>query len=253
MRLAAALVPALFFAASALALEMEYWDFPRHGTTLAGTGLSEAKLEGVKARGHRLFSLIPNGWPSAQKDFLIADADDFKRLMPADLETLLAALVKVDRAGLRVIVSMRSLPGARAPGDARLFTDDSFIARAAEFWRRLAIALKGHPAVAAYELFHEPPDHASVGRIYERLAAAVRSVDGATPIVFAAPKTLSAFAPISDSKALYAFSGSDLSELEKWQKRHGLPSSRIVVSALEPPAGDTKSLLQKKGWHWIEW
>ena len=52
-------------------------------------------------------------WPSARRDFLMGEADKYTGLVPEDLATLRRTLDAAHAAGLKVVVTPLSLPGAR--------------------------------------------------------------------------------------------------------------------------------------------
>jgi endoglucanase len=270
---------------------MTYWDYPRQGANLPDAPVFQTDLLKAKSEGIRLLRLAPNAWLSMQRDFLLANADEFMRLTPADLERLLAVLHEAGSLGLQVVVTTRSLPGARwseqnlGIDDRRIWSDDSHLKQAEEFWRRLAIALKGHPAVAAYDLLSDPhperrdgffdPDGpgveawmketagtaADLDRFYRRLVGAIRAVDTETPIIvesgfYASPKAFRYLKPLADDKVLYSFHASPKTEalesylapVSEWQKRHSIPPSRIFVGEVTGPAELTQNL-RDRGWH----
>lgn len=287
MRWAAVLWLGLTLGAKAHGRGIEYWDFPRQGENLSGPFVDESLLKAVRAKGVRLLRLSPNGWLSTQRDFLLASADEFLRLMPADLERLIGVLASADEQGLSVVLSTKSLPGARfrpqndGIDDRRLWSEEYFLERSAEFWRRLAIAFKGHPAVVAYDLLDEPhPERrdgilspemtgawhreiagtaVDLNRFNERLVKAIRAVDAETPILvesgfYASARAFEFLKPLADSKVLYSFHSlpddteRDFAAVSAWQKLHGIPSSRIVVG--ESPVKNA-ALFRQKGWHWM--
>lgn len=274
--------------ANAFGRGIEYWDFPRQGTNLSGSFVDEPLLKAVRAGGVRLVRLTPTGWLSLQRDFLLASADEFLRLMPADLERLIAVVASADEQGLSVILSTRSLPGARYQSqndgvdDRRLWSEAYFLERSAEFWRRLAIAFKGHPAVVGYDLLDEPhperrdglfsPDFpgvtawlkeiagtaADLGHFNETIVKAIRAVDSETPIVVesgfhASARAFAHLKPLADTKVLYSFharaedSERDFAFVSAWQKKHGIASGRILVG---DSAGAHGAIFREKGWHW---
>ncbi len=135
-----------------------------------------------------------------------------------------------------------SLPGARwrqqngGRFDDRLWSDRNYWSQAAQLWAALANALKGHLAVAAYNIVNEPaPERtqslaenaplgdnrrflaAQVGTardlpaFYSRVIDAIHQVDALTPVMveggfFANPRNLAARQePIPDERVLYAF------------------------------------------------
>jgi endoglucanase len=106
--------------------------------------------------------LLPDAWPAAERDFLLGSADDFTSVRERDLAVLRHALDDADKAGVKVVLTMRSLPGARwrqlnaDRDDGRLWRDEKYQGQAAAFWTQLARALRGHPALVAYNPLNEP-------------------------------------------------------------------------------------------------
>jgi hypothetical protein len=136
---------------------------------------------------------------------------------------------------------MLSLPGSRwsqhngGVEERRIWTDQAAQDDAVRFWVDLATALRGHPAVAAYNIRNEPsPERAAVplpdwysgdyeqwyakvrgtpadlNRFYARVVAAIRRVDPDTPIVldsgfYATPWAFKVLEPVADDKTIYSF------------------------------------------------
>lgn len=207
----------------ATAASMDYWRSPRRGANLFNRLESGARLSAAVAAGIGWVRLAPDKWAGEGRDFLIGDADSFTAIPRADLARLRAVLDTAAAAQLKVVLVPLSLPGARwrqhngDRSDFRLYREDRFVAQAEAFWRELAGALRGHPAVAAYDLLNEPhPDRArglAPGRlavIQRRLVAAIRSVDPDVPIMlegaaFASPAGVDAMEPLDDPHVLYSF------------------------------------------------
>ena len=145
-------------------------------------------------------------------------------------------------AGVKVVVTPLSLPGARTKQqnnnqfDDRLWSDKRYWQQSAAFWRDLAARAQGSSRRRAYNLVNEPvPEHkggleehatpASCGLVrqgawsaratlpafYELLVAAVRGADERTPIMLDAGFYAAADAftywpePLSDPRILYAY------------------------------------------------
>jgi hypothetical protein len=163
-------------------------------------------------------------------------------LSKSDLAVLIRVLDAADAAGLKVVVTSVSLPGSRwevlndKEYDDRLWNDKAYWAQSEAFWRDLALAIKGHPAVIGYNVITEPvpeydtgldqhsdPDAASewyaeyagtshdLPLFYANLITAIRQVDGITPIMVDAGWYADAGgfeywpSALRDKKVLYAF------------------------------------------------
>ncbi|UBM27669.1 glycoside hydrolase family 5 protein [Pseudomonas sp. p1(2021b)] len=221
---------------------MDFWDTPRHGgNSFNRLPPDQAYFEALKGYGATWVRLSYDKWQPERRDFLIGNADAYKGLMPADLAQLKATLDNAHAAGLKVVIAPLSLPGMRwsqnnqGTFDDRLWQDKAYWAQAAEFWRDLALALKGHPAVAAYNLINEPApekqgglaEHAKPERMrqwyaqaqgsardlpafYRQVVAAIREVDAVTPVMlnagwYAAADAFGYWpAPLQDARVLYS-------------------------------------------------
>ena len=180
--------------------------------------------------------------------------------------------------GLRVVLTMLSLPGARwkqnngDKNDFRLYSDPAFLAAAARFWGDLATALRGHPALAAYNPLNEPrPERAArpvadVNSIYLPVVKAIRAADPLVPIILdgsddASPAGLARLVPFADDNVLYAFHFYEpwdyinhrakdpsafpphdraalsrwMEPVRAWQREHRLAPTRIVLEEFGVP------------------
>lgn len=221
---------------------IDFWDTPRHGgNSFNRLPPDQAYFEALKGYGATWVRLSYDKWKPERRDFLMGDADAYKGLVAADLASLKATLDNAHAAGLKVVIAPLSLPGMRwaqnnqGTFDDRLWQDKTYWAQAADFWRDLALALKGHPAVAAYNLINEPApemrgglaEHAEPGRMrqwyaqaqgsardlpafYRQVVAAIREVDTVTPVMldagwYAAADAFGYWpAPLQDARVLYS-------------------------------------------------
>lgn len=236
------LVMALALPAQAADL-MGFWATPRKGAnSFNAAPPEEAYFEALAATGASWVRLSFSKWRGQGPDFLVGDADGYRRLVADDLAVLRRALDAADAAGLKVVVVPLSLPGARwtqqngGRFDDRLWSDPAYGEQAARFWRDVARALKDHPAVAAYNLLNEPAPEKTAGlaengplpeqrawqaaqvgtprdlpAFYERVIAAIREADPVTPVMvdggyYANPRSLAAWpGHLADERVLYAF------------------------------------------------
>jgi len=185
--------------------------------------------------------IAPDKWAGAGRDFLLGDADHFDGIPARDLERLRAVLADADAAGLRVVLTLLSLPGARwrqhanGEDDGRLWQDETYRSQAIAFGSELAASLRDQRAVVGYDILNEPhparalaglddPEAAEYERwwadavdtsadlnaFYADVVAAIRSVDAATPIVLEAPAHAARagmryLRPVEDERVLYSF------------------------------------------------
>lgn len=218
-----------------------FWDVPqRGGNSFNGRPPSEAYFWALRGYGATWVRLAYDKWPAARRDFLIGDADRYQGIPPSDLASLRTVLDRAGAAGLKVVISPLSLPGARWVQnngnirDARLWHDPAYRAQAATFWRDLATALRDHPAVAAYNIINEPTpemgeglaEHPSMDQamlwyaghrgtgsdiraFYAEIVRAIREVDPLTPIMLDMGWYAAADAfywdALPDRRLLYAF------------------------------------------------
>ncbi|WP_416221003.1 glycoside hydrolase family 5 protein [Pseudomonas sp. RP23018S] len=221
---------------------MDFWDSPRHG----GNSFNRLPPDGVYFQaladyGASWVRLSYDKWAPAQRDFLLGDADQYPGLVNADLAQLIEVLDRAHQAGLKVVIAPLSLPGMRwsqnngGVFDDRLWQDRRYWQQSADFWRDLALALRDHPAVAAYNLINEPApekqgglaEHADLETMrtwyareqggtrdlpafYRQVVAAIREVDPTTPVMldagwYAAADALSYWPqPLPDPRVLYS-------------------------------------------------
>ncbi len=199
------------------------WERPVRGANLFNEVETPERLQAAAAAGFRVIRLAPDKWHGEGRDFLLGNADDYRGLPVGDLQQLRSVLDQAQAAGLRVVLTMLSLPGCRWKqhngdrNDFRLYLEPRYQAQAQRFWRDLAAAMKGHPALAGYNLLNEPrPERDPAARrvdlnaIYRELVMAIREVDALTPIILdgsddASPEGLSKLTPLEDPNVLYAF------------------------------------------------
>jgi cellulase (glycosyl hydrolase family 5) len=225
--------------------QIDFWNTPQRGANSFNEAPpDDAYFRALRGYGATWVRLSFSGWKSAEsgREFLFGSLDDYRGLVAADLAIFRAVLDRAQAAGLKVVVTPLSLPGARwiqhnnDQFDDRLWSDQRYWQQSAAFWRDLAAALEGHPAVAAYNLVNEPvperkgglEEHASpevmrawyakarggtrdLPALYELLVAAVRGADDKTSIMldagfYAAADAFSYWpAPLADPRILYAY------------------------------------------------
>jgi hypothetical protein len=242
---AGALLPAPR-AAEAPVAKIARWDRVRRGANLFNAVERVERLRAARAAGITLVRLAPNKWLNGRSeqqrgDFLLGPRDRFDGIPPRDLARLREVLDDAHAAGLDVVLTMLSLPGSRwaqhndGVEERRIWTDARVQDDAIRFWVDLASALRGHPAVAGYNIRNEPsPERAAVrladwytgdyaawyarvrgtpadlNLFYRRVVAGIRRVDPDTPIVLdagfhATPWAFEVLEPVPDDKVIYSF------------------------------------------------
>jgi hypothetical protein len=217
-----------------------FWERQRRGANCQNRKLGPEYWTAAAGAGIEFIRLLPDAWPAAERDFLLGSADHFESINDRDFATLSRALDDADRAGVKVVLTMLSLPGARwrqlngDRDDGRLWREEKYQRQALEFWTQLARRLRGHPAVVAYNPLNEPhPERefgfedpadkgfaqwragargtaADLNRFNRRVVEAIRRVDPDTPVLldgwfYASPAGLSYLDPVEDRNVLYAF------------------------------------------------
>ncbi|MFL0350902.1 glycoside hydrolase family 5 protein [Stenotrophomonas lactitubi] len=234
---------ALSAAVPVFAADITFWDTPqRGGNSFNEAPPGKAYFQALRDTGATWVRLTPDKWRSAGgRDFLMGDADHYQGLVEADVTTLRRALDDANAVGLKVVLVPLSLPLLRWKQkngdvvDQRLWQSFDNHAPAQRFWRDLAAALKGHPALAGYNLINEPApeygttlaEHASredmlkwyagvqggprdLRQLYTELVASVREVDADMPLMldagwYAAADAFDYWpAPLDDTKLLYS-------------------------------------------------
>lgn len=218
--------------------KIAYWNTQHRGANCFNREVTPAWWAAAKSAGIEFVRLVPDKWPTSQRDFLIGNADHYDSLVAFDFIRLKQVLDQADAAGMRVVLGMLSLPGARwrqnngDKPDSRLWQNSDYWTQAAKFWRDLAGRLRGHRAIVGYNIINEPTPElsqpgasfgslggwgasventaADLNAFYRIVTASIRTVDPQTPIFLDAGSwaSASAFAtlkPVSDDKTLYAF------------------------------------------------
>ncbi len=217
----------------------DFWNTPRHGANCFNKKVTSAWWAAAHSAGLDLVRLTFSKWQSAHRDFLIGNADRYEGLVQADLNILRSVLDTAQSYGLRVVLVPLSVPGARWRQqngdrfDLRLWRDTTYRTQVCAFWHDLATALKGHPALAGYNVLNEPipektailqPDSAELAKWYattlgtaadlnefnRRVVRSIREVDATMPVIldagwWANPNGFAYLTPLSDSLVYYSF------------------------------------------------
>ena len=219
--------------------KISFWDTQRKGANQQNSLHRPEWYVAGRGVGLDYVRILPDAWPTEDRDFLIGNAGNFEEINETDLSLLTEALDEAQRNGIKVVLAMLSLPGARwrqlndDQDDARLWQDWEFHRQAFDFWTQLAARLKTHPAIVAYNPLNEPhpdkafgfdaPDQnfaqwfagirdtpADLNRFNRAMVDAIRSVDADTPIIldgwfYASPQAFAYNRPVADDRVLYAF------------------------------------------------
>lgn len=217
-----------------------YWDKQRRGANVFNKEIPESIWKNASLAHIKFVRLAPDKRHSKSKDFLIGNADNYQGLVSADMTKLKQALDQANRNGIKVELTMLSLPGARwkqlnnSTDDSRLWKDEKYQQQAIHFWQDLATSLKNHPAIVGYNIINEPHPEilfgiqeisnisaksyskkvagtaADLALFYQKVVDAIRKIDPSTPIIldvgmYADPRAFTYFKPIQGKNILYAF------------------------------------------------
>lgn len=237
-----ALVLILSLSATAFA-KINFWDVPRKGANSFSHEEKARRFQELGQLGFSIMRMVFSKWKSQKPgakdgDFLVGSLDSFESIVPEDLETLRPVLDEANKAGIKIILTPLSLPGARwkqqneGKLDSRLWDDFKYHEMSAQFWKQVATALKGHPAIYAYNILNEPYPEAGrfqdwytgdyeawyakvkgtpadLNLFYRRVVGAIREVDAETPLMldsgfYTTPWAYKYLEPLKDAKTLYA-------------------------------------------------
>jgi hypothetical protein len=250
---------------------LRFWDEPRRGANCQNRRVAPDYWTAAAAAGIEFVRLLPDAWPTRNRDFLMGSADRFVALDEPDLALLVRALDDAHAAGVRVVLAPLSLPGARWKqlngdrDDPRLWREAAFQTQAESFWRQLAARLRGHAAIAAYNPLNEPHPERAFGfedpgekgfpewreraqgtpadldAFNRRMVAAIRESDAQTPVLLdgglhASPSGFALVEPVEAAGVLYAFHFYEPWEYTTFRVNRG----RFAYPARMPgPAGGT--------------
>lgn len=232
--------------ANADASKIEFWNTQRKGTNLFNSVEKLERLKMAKEFGVQLIRLAPNKWLNGRPeselgDFLIGRPGEFKTINVSDVKALKSVLDDANKVGLKVVLTMLSLPNARWKQhnndveERAIWADFKNQEASLQFWKQLAIALKGHPALVGYNLRNEPSPElssvklndwytgdyegwykkvkdtpADINLFYRKLVKVIREIDADIPIVidsgfYATAWGFKVLEPINDDKVIYSF------------------------------------------------
>lgn len=220
--------------------KLDYWNQQRKGANGMDWHNPEAWMKAASETGIEVVRLSPASWPSESRDPLLGNADNYTGLDQNGLAKLIQVLDYAEQYGVKVVITMFSLPGARwrqhngDKFDYRLWHDDGFQQQACQFWKALANELKDHAAVVGYNPLNEPHpareykiesnedgkfeawykknsnSPADLNRFNQQMVKAIREVDPYAPIILdgwfhAAPQGIEFVEPVDDEATIYAF------------------------------------------------
>ena len=216
--------------------KITFWDKNQRGANIFNRVVTKECIQKAKKYGIKFVRLAPDKFLSAERDFLIGNADAYTKIPEKDLTQLKQVLDLCAQEAMPVVLTMLSLPGSRwrqnndFKDDLRLWQDKLFQQQAAKFWRELAHELKNHPAVVGYNLLNEPHlekiynelctsinqeqqklVQKNLFEVYDLLITEIRKVDTQTPIIldsslYGDPKAFKYFTPhIAHSNIIYSF------------------------------------------------
>ncbi|RTK93497.1 MAG: glycosyl hydrolase [Rickettsiales bacterium] len=228
------LIPSITFAKHNMN-KINFWNAQQKGTNIMNLNVTLEDIRAAKNYGIKFIRLAPDKFISSNRDFLIGNADDYRKLIAEDLAKLKEVLDLCQSEGMPVVITMLSLPGSRwkqnnkGKDDLRIWTDKKYQTQAALFWKDLATALKDHPAIVGYNILNEPhperifePDAINISIVnqeevqgmlynfYNSIINSIRSIDEHTPIIldsssYADAKTFQHFKTHKEKNILYSF------------------------------------------------
>lgn len=119
--------------------KMDFWSIRRQGCNMMNVTINQKDIQAAGDYGIAFVRLAPDKFHSAQRDFLIGDADHYQGLVAEDLAQLVKVLDMYYQASMPVVLTMLSLPGSRwrqnnhNHDDLRLWQDPRYREQAAQF------------------------------------------------------------------------------------------------------------------------
>ena len=231
----------------------DYWKKNRRGANVFNLSITQDYIQEIKAKNINLIRLSPSKWHPAKKDFLIGDCDNYTEIPEEDFQSLKHVLDLCTKHGIKVILTMLSLPGCRwrqhnnlvndqVVSDERIYIHEEFRQQAAKFYKDLVVKLNKHPAIVGYDLLNEPGPNEKWDRmskeeleqvqinlhqLYKLCVDSIRSFDTETTIIlespgFADPTTFSGFRTINDPQIIYSFHMYEPLQLTNYPMNKGL-------------------------------
>lgn len=258
--------------------KISFWDNQRKGTNFFNLVETRERFKAARQFGVQVVRLAPNKWLNGRDsaelgDFIIGRPGQFKTVNAKDVALLKQVLDDAEAEGIKVVITMLSLPGNRWTqhnnGVEERVIWESFEEQnaAIDCWRQMARSLKDHPAVVGYNVRNEPSPELLKPRFkdwftedyqawyktikgtprdlndfYKRAVAAIREVDKDTPIVLDSGFYATAWAfkilePIADDKVIYSFHMYEPGEYTSYKnrKKYEYPGTVPTGDGDEPP------------------
>lgn len=218
---------------------MDFWNQQRRGANGDFADADDDWFRAAKASGIEWVRLSPAGLKPSGRDILLGNADQYQGIPVADLRSVIEVLDRAERHGVKVVMTVFSLPGCRWKQqnedqfDYRLWNDESFQKQAQTFWRDLAKAIVHHPSIVGLNPLNEPhPEReagveetgkkltewlqetegtpADLNRFNRRMVKSIREVAPKVPIMLDGrfhgnASGLSTIEKLNDEGVLYAF------------------------------------------------
>lgn len=219
--------------------KMDYWKEQRKGANGSFKVFREEWFKEAKEANIEYIRLNPLNFPSNDKHFLIGSASKFTTLNKVDLNYLKMVLDAANKYQIKIVLTMFELPGRvyfdidKRDKDNRLWKDKKYWVQSFELWKQIAIEIKDHPAIVAFNPLNEPDVAANAGfdepssdfkkwlkkskgtsadlnLFNKKMLSAIRSVDKHTPIMldgyfYCSPKGFPFMNAYDDPNILYPF------------------------------------------------
>lgn len=208
------------------------WKRKQVGANVFNHDINEAYVKALREFGINFVRIAFDKFATQHRDFLFGNCDNYIALVDEDLVRLKATLDIFAKYEIKVIVTFLSLPGSRwrqnnyGNDDLRIWKEEKFRKQAVAFWKDLARALQGHPAIVGYNILNEPhpqklyknalcdKDKTEIALMlhdfYTQVVQAIRLIDDNITIVldssdYASPEAFEYFYPINDDNVVYSF------------------------------------------------
>lgn len=223
-----------------------FWKTQKKGANFFNRTESKERLQSASEFGFQWIRLTPSKWETkgplkGAGNFLNAKKIPFIPPDAKDLQQLKQTLDDAHASGLRIVLTFLNLPGRawsqhnQGVQERKLWSNFAAQNEAIAFWVSIAKELKGHPAIAGYNLLNEPspefqppkagdwsgPEYLAwyqkikgtpqdLNLFYKKMVSEIRKVDSSVWIMvdsgfFATPWAFNILEPINDSRILYSF------------------------------------------------
>lgn len=226
------IIPTLFVVYISLHAQMsdpiDFWAHPKKGANIFNRQITRDDIRAARHFGIQFVRIAPDKFISHHRDFLLGNTDDYHGLAKDDLRTLINILDICTQESMPVVLTMLSIPYSRWKqnnndiDDLAIWSHPDGFSKAAQFWHDLAIALKNHPAIVAYNILNEPhPEKICSSPLKDPIALlatfniaiieAISAVDPMVPIIidsgnYGNPQAFEYMVPPStDTRIIYSF------------------------------------------------